>query len=52
MKPAKLAFAILAGLLDEYGTLVTSLEGTSEKMLAKEMLLRYGVRASAVGTCA
>jgi hypothetical protein len=34
----ELAFAILAGLPDEYGTLVTILEATSEKMLAKEML--------------
>jgi hypothetical protein len=38
MKPEELAFAILAGLPDEYGTLVTILEATSEKMLAKEML--------------
>jgi hypothetical protein len=38
MKPEELAFAILAGLPDEYGTLVTILEATSEKMSAKEML--------------
>jgi hypothetical protein len=38
MKPEELAFAILAGLLDEYGTLETILEATSEKMSAKEML--------------
>jgi hypothetical protein len=28
MKPEDLAFAILAGLLDDYGTLVTILEAT------------------------
>jgi hypothetical protein len=33
-----MTFAILAGLPDEYGTLVTILEATSEKMSAKEML--------------
>jgi hypothetical protein len=38
MKPEELAFAILAGLPDEYGTLVTILEATSEKMSAKKML--------------
>jgi hypothetical protein len=38
MKPEELAFAILAGLPDEYGTLVTNLEAKSEKMSAKEML--------------
>jgi hypothetical protein len=38
MKPEELAFANLAGLPDEYGTLVTILEATSEKMSAKEML--------------
>jgi hypothetical protein len=38
IKPEELATAILAGLPDEYGTLVTILEATLEKMLAKEML--------------
>jgi hypothetical protein len=38
MKPEDMAFAILAGLPDEYGTLVTILEATSEKMTAKNML--------------
>jgi hypothetical protein len=38
MKPEEFAFAILASLPDEYGTLVTILEVTSEKMSAKEML--------------
>jgi hypothetical protein len=38
MKPEDLAFAILAGLPDEYGTLVTIPEATSEKMTAKDML--------------
>jgi hypothetical protein len=38
MKPEDLAFAILAGLPDEYGTLVTILEATSEKVTAKDML--------------
>jgi hypothetical protein len=38
MKPEDLAFVILAGLPDEYGTLVTILEATSEKMTAKDML--------------
>jgi hypothetical protein len=38
MKPEELAFAILASLPDEYGTLVTILEATSEKMSAKKML--------------
>jgi hypothetical protein len=38
MKPEELAFAILAGLPDENGTLVTILEATSKKMSAKEML--------------
>jgi hypothetical protein len=38
MKPEEFAFAILAGLPDEYGTLVKILEATSEKMSAKEML--------------
>jgi hypothetical protein len=38
MKPEELAFGILAGLPGEYGTLVTILEATSEKMSAKEML--------------
>jgi hypothetical protein len=38
MKPEELAFAILAGLPNEYGTLLTILEATSEKMSAKEML--------------
>jgi hypothetical protein len=33
-----LAFAILAGLPNEYGTILTILEATSEKMSAKEML--------------
>jgi hypothetical protein len=38
MKLEELVFAILAGLPDEYGSLVTILEATSKKMLAKEML--------------
>jgi hypothetical protein len=38
MKPEEVAFAILAGLPDEYGTLVTILEATSKKMSGKEML--------------
>jgi hypothetical protein len=38
MKPEELAFAILAGLPDEYGSLVTTLEATLEMMSAKEML--------------
>jgi hypothetical protein len=35
MKPEELAFAILAGLPDEYGTLVTILKATSEKIVSK-----------------
>jgi hypothetical protein len=38
MKPEDLAFSILAVLPDEYGTLVTILEATLEKMTAKDML--------------
>jgi hypothetical protein len=37
-KVAAAAFAILAGLPDDYGTLVTISEATSEKMSEKEML--------------
>jgi hypothetical protein len=39
MKPEDLAFAILAGLPDEYGTFVTILEATLEKMTAMLPLL-------------
>jgi hypothetical protein len=38
MKPESLALAVLAGLSDEYETLVTILEAASEKTSAKEML--------------
>ena len=38
MKTEDLAFAIVAGLPNEYGTLVTILEVTSEKLRAKGML--------------
>jgi hypothetical protein len=43
MKPEEFAFAILAGLPDEYGTLVTILEATSEMLpllLQKEARLK------------
>jgi hypothetical protein len=52
IKPKDLSFAILADLLDEYGTLVTILEATSEKMTAKDMLhllLQIGGEAKTLG---